>query len=54
MAGKTDGVQTLDQAAVAQVVANWAAWRDRPDWARLATCFHGDGSIAVSWYSGPA
>jgi len=53
MAAKTDGAETLDRAAVAQVVANWAAWRDRPDWARLATCFHEDGTIAVSWYSGP-
>ncbi|MGE5145453.1 MAG: nuclear transport factor 2 family protein [Candidatus Eiseniibacteriota bacterium] len=52
MAAKSDGAATLDQAAVAQVVANWAAWRDRPDWARLATCFHEDGTIAVSWYSG--
>lgn len=43
----------LDRAAVAQVVANWAAWRDRPDWERLATCFHPGGTIAVSWFEGP-
>src|SRR5512147_2905726 len=42
----------LDRAAVAQVVANWAAWRDRPDWDRLATCFHPGGIIAVSWFQG--
>jgi hypothetical protein len=53
MASTTNGGAALDHAAVAQVVANWAAWRDRPDWARLATCFHEDGTIAVSWYSGP-
>jgi SnoaL-like domain len=52
MADKTDGSIALDRAAVAQVVADWAAYRDRPDWDRLAGCFHGDGTIAVSWFSG--
>jgi hypothetical protein len=53
MAERNDGGAVLDRAAVAQVVANWAAWRDRPDWDRLATCFHTDGTIAVSWFMGP-
>ena len=53
MADKQDGAAAVDRAAVAQVVANWAAWRDRPDWDRLASCFHSGGTIAVSWFEGP-
>jgi hypothetical protein len=52
MTDKDGGAAAVDRAAVAQVVANWAAWRDRPDWDRLAACFHPGGIIAVSWYSG--
>jgi hypothetical protein len=53
MSQRNNGAAMLDRAAVAQVIANWAAWRDRPDWERLATCFHEDGTIAVSWFAGP-
>jgi hypothetical protein len=52
MAEHNDSASVLDRAAVAQVMANWGAWRDRPDWERLATCFHPGGTIAVSWFTG--
>ncbi|HVO16147.1 MAG TPA: nuclear transport factor 2 family protein [Alphaproteobacteria bacterium] len=52
MTVQSESAAALDRAAAAQVVANWAAWRDRPDWERLATCFHPGGTIAVSWYQG--
>jgi hypothetical protein len=53
MTVQSESAAALDRAAVAQVVANWAAWRDRPDWERLAGCFHPGGTIAVSWFEGP-
>jgi hypothetical protein len=52
MTKEGNSAATLDRAAVAQVIADWATWRDRPEWERLATCFHPGGTIDVSWFQG--
>jgi len=41
-----------DVAAIKQNVANFA-FRDQARWAELRDLFHPDGTIAVTWYTGP-
>jgi hypothetical protein len=41
-----------DAAQIKQNVANFA-YRDQGRWDELKNLFHPDGSIAVTWYSGP-
>lgn len=41
-----------DVAAIKQNVANFA-FRDQARWKELRDLFHPDGTIAVTWYSGP-
>jgi hypothetical protein len=43
-----------EERAVCRVLQIWAYSRDQGDWEALRHCFHADGTIAVSWYSGPA
>ena len=31
-----------DRLAIAEVVQNWAVWRDAGDWARFSTVWHPD------------
>jgi len=42
------------ERAVCRVLQVWAYSRDQGDWDALRNCFHPDGTITVSWYSGPA
>jgi hypothetical protein len=42
------------ERAVCRVLQVWAYSRDSSDWDALRNCFHPDGTITVSWYSGPA
>lgn len=37
---------------IRQLVFRWAFCRDRGLWPELSSCFHPNGFIAVSWYSG--
>ena len=43
-----------DKLAIAEVVQNWALWRDTGDWVRLRTAFHRDGVMTATWFTGSA
>ncbi len=40
--------------AIAEVVQNWAVWRDAGFWERFATVWHDDGWMSATWFQGPA
>jgi hypothetical protein len=44
----------IDQFAIRQVIDSWAIWRDSGDFERLRTCFHDDGGMTATWFSGSA
>jgi hypothetical protein len=39
---------------VAELVQNWAVWRDAGDWDRFRTCWHDDGFMMATWCQAPA
>ncbi|SNT30195.1 SnoaL-like domain-containing protein [Noviherbaspirillum humi] len=39
---------------IAEVVQNWALWRDAGFWERFATVWHDDGWMSATWFQGPA
>jgi len=43
-----------DKLAIAEVVQNWALWRDAGDWERFRTVWHADGWMTATWFQGPA
>ena len=43
-----------ESQAIAQVVENWALWRDAGDWERFRTVWHDDGWMSATWFQGPA
>jgi hypothetical protein len=43
-----------DKLAIAEVVSNWAIWRDAGDWDRFRTVWHADGWMTATWFQGPA
>jgi hypothetical protein len=43
-----------DRLQIAEVVQNWALWRDAGDWERFATVWHDDGVMMATWFQGPA
>ena len=43
-----------DKLAIAEVVNNWAIWRDAGDWERFRTVWHADGWMTATWFQGPA
>ena len=43
-----------DRLAIAEVVQNWALWRDAGDWERFRTVWHADGWMTATWFQGPA
>jgi len=49
-------VDTLmqERLAIAEVVQNWALWRDAGDWDRFRTVWHADGWMSATWFQGPA
>ena len=44
----------LDRLRIAEVVQNWALWRDAGDWDRFRTVWHADGWMTATWFQGPA
>lgn len=44
----------LRRLQVAELVQNWAVWRDAGDWDRFATCWHSDGRMFATWCQAPA
>jgi hypothetical protein len=43
-----------DRLEIAEVVQNWALWRDAGDWERFQTVWHEDGWMTATWFQGPA
>jgi len=43
-----------DRQAIAQLVQDWALWRDAGDWERFRTVWHEDGWMTATWFQGPA
>jgi hypothetical protein len=43
-----------DRLEIAEVVNNWALWRDAGDWERFGTVWHEDGWMTATWFQGPA
>jgi len=44
----------LEKLAIAEVVTNWAVWRDAGDWERFRTVWASDGWMTATWFQGPA
>lgn len=44
----------LEKLAIAEVVNNWAVWRDAGDWERFRTVWASDGWMTATWFQGPA
>ncbi len=49
-----DANEFIDRLTIAQVVQNWALWRDAGFWDRFATVWHDDGWMSATWFQGPA
>ena len=43
-----------DRELIAELVQNWAVWRDAGDWERFASLWHDDGVMMATWFQGPA
>ena len=43
-----------DRELIAELVQNWAVWRDACDWERFAYLWHDDGVMMATWFQGPA
>jgi len=41
-----------DREEIVEVIQRWGFARDEGDWERLASTFHPEGTITVSWFSG--
>jgi hypothetical protein len=44
----------IQRQRIAELVQNWAIWRDAGDWERFATCWHADGYMMATWCQAPA
>ncbi|QYU66678.1 nuclear transport factor 2 family protein [Leptolyngbya sp. 15MV] len=44
----------IQRQLVAELVQNWAVWRDAGDWERFRTCWHEDGYMMATWCQAPA
>ena len=43
-----------DKDEIAELVQNWALWRDAGDWERFRGVWHDDGWMTATWFQGPA
>jgi hypothetical protein len=43
-----------DRLAIADLLQNWAMWRDAGDWERFRTVWHDDGWMMATWFQGSA
>lgn len=44
----------IQRQRVAELVQNWAIWRDAGDWDRFRSCWHDDGFMMATWCQAPA
>ena len=42
----------LDRLAIAELIDNWAVWRDTGRWEDFRTCWHPDGVMMATWFQG--
>jgi hypothetical protein len=54
MSASDHDTQVLEKAKISQVIASWGIWRDSGAWDKLRTTYTPDGTMAVSWFDGPA
>lgn len=52
-AGKENSAVNDARAEIADLVNNWAFYRDQEAWGELDGSFHGGGTISLSWFDGP-
>lgn len=50
----TPDLAMIQRQRVAELVQNWAVWRDAGDWERFRTCWHEDGFMMATWCQAPA
>jgi hypothetical protein len=51
----TDALQRLvDESEIRRIRRLWAFARDQGDWDTVASLFHPEATVSISWYSGPA
>lgn len=43
-----------DRLAIADLLQNWAMWRDAGDWESFRTVWHDDGWMMATWFQGSA
>ena len=43
----------LDRMAIAELIDNWAMWRDIGRWDDFRTCWHPEGVMMATWFQGP-
>ncbi len=41
-----------DKEQIAELIRHWGFWRDQGQWDKLATTFHPQGTIHVTWFKG--
>ena len=51
---RTSAEAREDKLAIAEVIQNWALWRDGGNFAGLRSTFHPDAIMTSTWFSGPA
>lgn len=44
---------TESKAEIAAVINAWTFYRDQERWSELASTFHDNGTISISWFNGP-
>src|ERR1041385_6730161 len=42
----------LDRIAIAELIDNWAMWRDIGRWDDFRTCWHAEGVMMATWFQG--
>lgn len=52
-AGKEESTVNDARAEIADLVNNWAFYRDQEAWDELGVIFHDNGTISLSWFDGP-
>ena len=50
----TANTTMIQRQRVAELVQNWAIWRDAGDWERFRGCWHEDGFMMATWCQAPA
>ncbi|ABS64059.1 PEP2-like protein [Parvibaculum lavamentivorans DS-1] len=52
-AGQERTAMSDARTEIADLVNNWAFYRDQEAWSKLGATFHDEGTISLSWFDGP-